>query len=329
MTTILITGAGGPAGKALIAQLHERVLGGEPAVLVGADMRELDDPRLSLSVVLPAATDPEFTVALRHVIGATRADLVIPTVSEELPIVAGLESVLTQDPLRHSARDPFTSARLAALPWTPPPVMISPPAATAIAGDKLHTMWALDAVGVAVPAFAPASAFAGTAEALEALNGPIVVKPRVSRGGRGVIVVEHPDELDWSTLPSGYLVQQFAPGTEYSPQVFRSWTRGSTDVVVLEKTELREGRIGNAESVRESAPGEADDIAYLAERTAETLGIVGAADLDVRRLDDGTPVVLEVNARFGACSASAPKILDLLLEEVFGPKPAIGAATAP
>ena len=39
----------------------------------------------------------------------------------------------------------------------------------------------------------------------------------------------------------------------------------------------------------------------------------GPLDVDIRRRADGTPVVLEVNARFGANSAHAPEILTALL----------------
>lgn len=37
--------------------------------------------------------------------------------------------------------------------------------------------------------------------------------------------------------------------------------------------------------------------------------------MDIRRDADGTPVVLEVNSRFGANSASAPELLAAVLAE--------------
>lgn len=319
MRTIVITGAGGPAGRALIEQLAHRRVADESLVLVGADMRVLDDQRLSLSAVLPAAADPEFSIALRHLIGAVRADLVIPTVAEELPITASLESVLNQDPSQGDHGDPSSAPVAVLAPWLPPPIAIAPGPATAIASDKLHTMWALDAAGVAVPRYSHASAFATTEEAYTALGGPIVVKPRLSRGGRGVQLIDDPASVDWSTLPPAQIVQRFAPGTEYCPQVYRSWNRGESDVVVLEKVALRDGRVGNAEGVRRLEAGEADDVACLAARAVEALGLLGPVDLDIRRGEDGVPVVLEVNPRFGAWSAAAPEILDALLEDVFGP----------
>jgi carbamoyl-phosphate synthase large subunit len=41
--------------------------------------------------------------------------------------------------------------------------------------------------------------------------------------------------------------------------------------------------------------------------------LTGPVDVDIRRLADGTPVVLEVNARFGANSTYAPELLDMAL----------------
>jgi carbamoylphosphate synthase large subunit len=43
--------------------------------------------------------------------------------------------------------------------------------------------------------------------------------------------------------------------------------------------------------------------------------LTGPVDLDVRRGVDGEPVVLEINARFGANSSHAPEVLDALLGE--------------
>ena len=47
----------------------------------------------------------------------------------------------------------------------------------------------------------------------------------------------------------------------------------------------------------------------------EALDLTGPLDLDIRRDDSGTPVVLEINARFGANSAKAPELLGAALGE--------------
>jgi carbamoyl-phosphate synthase large subunit len=48
----------------------------------------------------------------------------------------------------------------------------------------------------------------------------------------------------------------------------------------------------------------------------QAIGLRGPADVDVRRRADGTPVVLEINARFGANLTHAPEVLDALLADV-------------
>lgn len=187
-----------------------------------------------------------------------RPDLVIPTVSDELAQVAVLADAL-------SARMPR--------PAHGPSMMVSGPGPTAIAADKLLTMWVLDRAGVAVPRYAPTTDFADAASALAWGEGPVVVKPRISRGGRGVVLVEQPDDLSWTTTTPAQIVQTFAGGTEYSPQLYRSPADDRCTVVVLEKTELKEGRVGNAVSTVRVDGDEVADVVAAAEATAAALDL--------------------------------------------------------
>ena len=68
----------------------------------------------------------------------------------------------------------------------------------------------------------------------------------------------------------------------------------------------------------------------MALAAVRALGLTGPVDVDVRRLVDGRPVVLEVNARFGANSAAAPELLDAVLAAVraAAPVPATAGAGA-
>ena len=61
---------------------------------------------------------------------------------------------------------------------------------------------------------------------------------------------------------------------------------------------------------------QSDEISGLALAAVEALGLTGPVDLDIRRMPDGTPVVLEINARFGANSAAAPELLSAVLASV-------------
>jgi carbamoylphosphate synthase large subunit len=85
---------------------------------------------------------------------------------------------------------------------------------------------------------------------------------------------------------------------------------GNDLAVVLEKTELKEGRIGNARSVQRIDDAVLGGVAIAAARAA---GLNGPQDVDIRKRGDGQPVVLEINARFGANIRYAQEILDATL----------------
>ena len=279
MKTILLTGAGGPAGLALTDLLLERGFD-----LVGTDMRELAFlGRIFYPV--PPARDPAFLDALRGVAVKEHPALLIPTVTEELPVVAaGWRG------------------------WSGIPALVSSPRAVEIADDKYLTARALSAAGVPVPRFALPSELHSPAEVGAALGWPCLSKPRQGRGGRGVTVR---CEADWpalAELDDRFILQEFASGKDYAPNVFIG-SEGNL-AVVLEKTALKEGLVGNALSVRRVDEA---DVAEVAVSAALAAGLSGPQDVDVRRRADGQPVVLEINARFGANSRHAPEILEASL----------------
>lgn len=286
---VLLTGVGGPAGRSLAAQLRA---GGH--WVGGTDVRDVTI-EVDAFLRVCAVPDPSYLSVLAELARRWAVDAVIPSVSEELVRLAGSRAAL------------------------PVPVLIGSLDAVTTANDKLLTARALAVGGVAGPRSAVPSAFASAEHATVTMGGPIVVKPRVSRGGRGVRVV-FPDRarlpetaMFWATLDDTTIVQEFAPGTEYAPVVFHDEDGSCRVATVLEKTKLKQGNVGNALSViRADGPG-TDDVRTLACAAAATIGLSGPADIDVRRRSDGTPVVLEVNARFGAHSASAPEMLDAAL----------------
>ncbi|WP_104106381.1 ATP-grasp domain-containing protein [Nocardioides sp. 616] len=290
--TLLVTGAAGPAGRSLGVQLAARSAR-SPLRVMGVDLAPREVLGIDSMEAVPAAQDAAYERTLLELVSRYDPDLIIPTVSEELPALAVLGEAVG------------LGRRL----------VLSDAAPTAIAADKLLTMWALDHRGVPVPQHAGVEELATAAEALSWAGGPVVVKPRRGRGGRGVHVLEDPDDPTWGQLSAGWVVQVFAPGVEYSPQVYRSPATGRCVVVVLEKSGRKQGRVGNATGVTRLPQDAARDVAELAAHVVQALDLVGPVDMDVRRLDDGTPVVLEVNSRFGAVSADAPELLDAVLHE--------------
>lgn len=287
---ILITGCEGPAGQALGRQLAST-----QHTVIGVDMQLSRSSIFDSTTLIPAAVDPAMLPALRRLLKEHQIDVLIPTVSDELPHVALAASSL----LTHAS------------------VVIGNASAVRVAHDKYLTMAKLSSQSVPVPRFGLPSDFSSTKNALDYFSGPIIVKPRVGRGGRGVIVVDKPTDADWSLFDDSQIVQEFAPGVEYAPMVYQpaSESTAQTLVAVVEKTGLKEGRVGNATHVNRIPVSAASDVATTALHAIEALGLTGPADLDIRRRVDGTPVVLEVNARFGANSESAPELLNAVLRE--------------
>ena len=83
--------------------------------------------------------------------------------------------------------------------------------------------------------------------------------------------------------------------------------------IVLEKTELKQGLVGNAKTVRRI---DDPDVANTAFSAARAVGLSGPLDIDIRRRIDGLPVVLEINARFGANIRHAPEVLDAVIRQI-------------
>ncbi|RBM02710.1 hypothetical protein C1H84_04550 [Glutamicibacter soli] len=281
---ILFTGANGPAGRALGAQLAS-----SDFTVIGADMDSTANEYYAVIEKVPAASDPSMIGRLAEIIREHHIDVLIPTVSDELPAVAA------------------AGAELAGCT-----VMIGSPEAVSTAHDKWLTMQVLAAAGVPVPRSALPSSFENLDAAFEALGRPLIVKPRIARGGRGVGVVGNHSDLDFSALDDSWVLQEFASGEEFAPMVFNG--NGENDLaVVVRKTELKQGVVGNAVSTERVAADEAVDVQQIALDAVRAVGLEYQADLDIRRLANGQPVVLEINARFGANSRQAPELLSTVL----------------
>ena len=272
-----VTGVGGPAGRATTAFLRER--GVHVAV---ADIRPI--PGEESLVLLPPATASGFKETLRSELGRRGVGLLVPTVTEELTPVA-------------SEREAIRASGCA--------VFISPFQATRIANDKLLTAKALAQAGVGVPRSVDGRSRRGI---LDALLFPILSKPRQGRGGRGIAIYESARELP---EPSADLVyQEFLPGEEYDVNLFAEPGGVPSALVVLRKTALRDGRVGNADGVERA---DLPDVAELAASASRALGLEGPIDIDIRRDRQGRPLVLDVNARVGTNIRAADEVLETLL----------------
>lgn len=275
----LVTGAGGPSGKAAVTALKARGF-----VTTAVDMNVIATPADQF-VQVPAAADPRYPQILTELLRRQAAGWLFPTVAEELPLVASMAPSL-----RHAGIAVF----------------ISGAEAVGICQDKWLTAQRLRELGLAVPRSAIGAA---DDPAVRALGFPVVSRPRVGRGGRGVIVHDAPGR---PAAGGDVIWQEFMPGTEYDVLLVRHPDPPHRLLVqqVFEKTALKDGRVGNALEV---VPAHAPDVAALSEAAASALGLTGPIDMDIRRGADGRPRLLEINARIGAHALRAPEVFDVLV----------------
>ncbi len=265
--TVLVTGAGGAAAVTLI-----RALAGRYDV-VAAD---IDPLAVGLYLVpperrilLPRGDDEGFVGALLASASAAGADLVIPTVDVELHQVS-------------AARDEFAARGIALLVESVPTLEICL--------DK----WALVtrcAPLVRVPASVVLDGSLDAA-ALDAIGWPMIAKPRRGAGGRGIALIADRAQLAGQPQDGSMLLQEYLPGTEYSIDVLARPDGHIVAAVPRTRDKVDSGIAVAGRTVRDPALEE------FGRAVAHAIGTTGVVNVQVRRAVDGTPALLEVNARF-------------------------------
>jgi carbamoylphosphate synthase large subunit len=280
---IVVTGIGGPAGKAVATYLlklgHEVIAtdcnpeAGKTAV---ADEFE---------VVPPASKEREFIDQLLGVVDEHQAQFLICTVTEEVPVVAEYVDLLSNLGCQTCIADPN---------------------AAVLANDKMMSAFHMHAAGVGVP---KTHTHNPSKFMVELLGMPCLSKPRWGRGGKGVIVHETVESVLAIPNEPEVVFQEFLSGVEHNVAMFVDDDQTITALVVMRKLALREGNVGNALAVEVV---EDDEVATLAIDAVRALGLTGPVDVDIRE-GGGKLGVLEVNPRVGATVLYAPEVLDALM----------------
>jgi carbamoyl-phosphate synthase large subunit len=261
---VLVTGAGGPAGVAVIRSLLKRadvmVYAGDMdgwasgLYLVPAERRRVLQPGLA----------PDFVDGIAELCRQDALDVVISTVDVELPPLA-------------SRRTELASAVLAA-----------PSEATlAVTLDKwelaercapllrVPTTRLLDAEGVAAE-----------------WDFPVIVKPRRGAGSRGVHLVPDRAALEAHELDDGQIIQENLPGDEFSVDVLAD--ASGTVVAAVPRTRTR---VDSGVSIAGRTLHD-EGLESTAAAVARAIGLVGVANVQLRYDANGIPALLEVNPRF-------------------------------
>lgn len=263
-TRVLVTGAGGPAGVAVIRSLLQR----SDLTVFAADM---DGWASGLYLVpagqrrlLPPGRGEDFVPTLVRLVAEDDLDLVISTVDVELETVAGRREELA-------------------------PAVLAAPSA-----DTLHA--ALDklvlAERCAPTGRTPRTVLAGPDAAAVDWEFPAFAKPRQGAGSRGIRMVPDRDALDALPTDEGLIVQDFLPGEEYSVDVIADATGHVVAAVPRTRARVDSGVAIAGRTVHDP------ELEETAAAIARAIGLVGVANVQLRRDRDGRAVLLEVNPRF-------------------------------
>jgi carbamoyl-phosphate synthase large subunit len=262
--SILITGAGGAAVPALIEGLRAR---DRRVVAVDADPHSAGLYVANRGYQVPFANSADYVSAMRAICQHEDVGALVPLVDEELLPVAALGTELDI-------------------------VVIGPrPDFTALSLDKYLLMQKMAEVGLPVPATRLLS------EGVDGLALPLILKPRVGRGSRGIKIVRSRPELDAYLAASrpeatATLVQTYVEGPEFTVSVV-VWRDGRVRAVVPKHVIDKRG-ITRIAVTRANAA-----IDTLCRNIQALLRADGPFNVQLR-VDSrsGAPLTFEINPRF-------------------------------
>lgn len=263
MTRVLVTGAGGPAGVAVIRSLLAR----EDVTVFAADM---DGWASGLYLVPPSqrrlvepGRSESFVDGVIALVATDAIDVVFSTVDVELEPLARR---------REELGAALAAPSLATLEVTLDKFLLAERCAPLV---RTPVTGVLTADGVA-----------------EQWSFPVIVKPRRGAGSRGVRVVMDRTELEAIPVDDALIIQEYLPGEEYSVDVFAD----ATSHVIAAVPRTRE-RVDSGVSIAGRTLHD-EALESTASAVAAAIGLTGVANVQLRRDARGIPALLEVNPRF-------------------------------
>jgi carbamoylphosphate synthase large subunit len=260
---VLVTGAGGPAGVAVVRRLTAL---GHRVVGVDADATAAGAALATVGAVVPRADHVRFVDALVALATTHGADALIGTVAEELPALA-------------AGADRLAAAGVAT--WLPDP------AAVEVCCDKAAFARALRTAGV------PHPATTDTPAGLVTVPGPWVVKPRTGRGSRGVRLLDlRADVVEAMHADPALITQTRLSGREFTADALVGRDGGLVTVVPRWRDDTRAG-ISVKGTTFDSA-----EVTTVVAAALEAVQLTGPANVQGFVADDGRATVVEINPRF-------------------------------
>lgn len=280
--TVLVTATGGPAGLAAVRSLLK--VGNFKIVSVDADPFA---PGLYLTEVksytVPFANEEKYITRLLRVCKKEKVEVVLPCSDEEI--------------LKLSKHKQFFSSKGIQLP-------IADYSFIAKASDKWKMLEAISKSDIRVPKTFSPYALDEFENAIKKTGFPLVIRPRISRGARGVTYCENKDEAKFTfkLLRKNYgkvIIQEFIPGKSGSVFVVQTlWNHQHKLCACAVMQKLRERPPTGGVATAGKAVHD-DNLRDLGASIVERLGAwVGPAGIEFKVNElDGQPYVMEVNPR--------------------------------
>ena len=260
---VLVTGAGGPAGVAVVRRL---VALGHRVVAGDADSAAAGGALADVAVTLPRGDHPRFVEALVGVCTTFGVDALVSTVAEELP---------------HLAAGAGRLAAAGVATWLPDA------AAVDLCCDKAAFARAMAAAGVPHPATA---AHAGE---VAGVPGRWVVKPVAGRGSRGVRLLDGRDEVVAALREDdGLIAQTRLTGREFTADALVDRDGGLRAVVPRWREETKAGISVKGRTFA------SDAVTHVVAAALAAVRLTGPANVQGFVADDGTATLVEINPRF-------------------------------
>ena len=248
--------------------------------------------------LVPRIASPEYIPALLKIVRREKIDLLIPLIDSDLVKLS-------------ESREQFAQLGCG--------VLISSPEVVATCRDKLRTFRFLTTNGIDTPATWAAKGFA----AARSTRFPMFLKPCYGSASKGSFVVRDRQALKALVpLVPDAIIQEFAPGVEYTLDVYTGFDGRPRCVVPRQRVEVRGGEVTKSRTCR------IPEVMAVGLRVAEALAeCVGLITIQLILAPGGRIRVIEVNPRFGGgvplairAGADFPK---WLLAEWLGRKPRI------
>lgn len=214
---------------------------------------------------VPLATDPDYIPELLAICQAERIRLVVPTIDDELPIVAAARS-------RFAAVGAMTACSMETT--------------ALLCNDKYATCQHLRRAGV------PAAATWLPTELTPDVKLPLFIKPRGGRGAVGAFPLHSRRELEFFLqYVHEPVVQEYLDGPEFTIDVLCDFDGQPLSIVPRERVVIRSGVMDRGRTVKSAR------LIELARMVCLAIPFAGPINIQCR-MRDGEPVVFEINPRF-------------------------------